>query len=461
MSNLGTIGEYLASIGFKVDEASFKKGKSKLEEMAKKFAALFDAKKLEPFIKGIKKLMVAVLAFEVAATAAILKFTESVTKADMQVQIFARRMMITIANARSLKAAMGAMGLHNLEDLKDIALNPELRKQFLELRALSDGLEPGAYFKQGVDNFRQVGYELQRIHVLMTYFFQYVVGALGKLLQGPLGKITKVLEYWTKTFKTHIAEWAEKIAVIFEYILKFAEVLGRIVLDVGKLMIDIGRASGITLWLKLAADLLLLILREVDKLIQKLDQLWNHIPPGLRKILGLGAVGAAGGGILGAMAGRPIGAIAGGVIGGAVGTAIGPEGTVWGGVLGSSAGSAIGSVVGPWAVGTAGALMGAGTGAAVAGGMELRAKIGGGLKAYADKMAAKYGLNKQVFETLINYESGWRKGIVSKAGAIGLGQLMPATARGLGVNPYDPYQNLEGSARLLHNNLVHFHGNYT
>jgi len=49
----------------------------------------------------------------------------------------------------------------------------------------------------------------------------------------------------------------------------------------------------------------------------------------------------------------------------------------------------------------------------------------------------------------IEIESAYRQSAVSNAGAIGLGQLMPATARDLGVDPRDPQQNLDGSARYL------------
>ena len=54
-----------------------------------------------------------------------------------------------------------------------------------------------------------------------------------------------------------------------------------------------------------------------------------------------------------------------------------------------------------------------------------------------------------LYRANIEVESAYRQDAVSSAGAIGLGQLMPATARDLGVDPRDPLQNLDGSARYL------------
>ena len=54
-----------------------------------------------------------------------------------------------------------------------------------------------------------------------------------------------------------------------------------------------------------------------------------------------------------------------------------------------------------------------------------------------------------LFRANIAIESNFRQSARSHVGAIGLGQLMPSTARTLGVDPYDARQNLHGSARYL------------
>lgn len=63
--------------------------------------------------------------------------------------------------------------------------------------------------------------------------------------------------------------------------------------------------------------------------------------------------------------------------------------------------------------------------------------------------ARKHSVPEDLFLRLVRTESNFRPTAQSHKGAIGLAQLMPQTARLLGVNPNDPKQNLEGGARYL------------
>lgn len=74
---------------------------------------------------------------------------------------------------------------------------------------------------------------------------------------------------------------------------------------------------------------------------------------------------------------------------------------------------------------------------------------------YAKQQAAKLGIPVNIALALIKQESGgshYDKGgkvLTSPAGALGLMQLMPGTAKGLGVNPLNPYENIDGGLRYL------------
>lgn len=74
------------------------------------------------------------------------------------------------------------------------------------------------------------------------------------------------------------------------------------------------------------------------------------------------------------------------------------------------------------------------------------------------ELSNRFDISPTLLEALVWQESRWRENAVSHAGARGLAQLMPATARYLGVNPDDPMQNLEGGARYLREQLDRFDG---
>jgi len=63
--------------------------------------------------------------------------------------------------------------------------------------------------------------------------------------------------------------------------------------------------------------------------------------------------------------------------------------------------------------------------------------------------ARQHDIPEDLFLRLVQQESNWNPNAKSHKGALGLAQLMPETARSLGVDPKVPQQNLEGGARYL------------
>ncbi len=76
------------------------------------------------------------------------------------------------------------------------------------------------------------------------------------------------------------------------------------------------------------------------------------------------------------------------------------------------------------------------------------------------EISSKHGVNEKLVRALIKQESGFNPTIVSKAGATGLMQLMPATAESLGVSDAkDPVQNVDGGVRYLKSLMKKYNGN--
>lgn len=79
------------------------------------------------------------------------------------------------------------------------------------------------------------------------------------------------------------------------------------------------------------------------------------------------------------------------------------------------------------------------------------------LQAEIRAAAEAYGLDEKLLHAVVLQESGYDPAALSAAGAAGLTQLMPATARALGVGDrFDPVQNLRGGADYLARQIIRF-----
>ncbi|HEY0162020.1 MAG TPA: lytic transglycosylase domain-containing protein [Edaphobacter sp.] len=88
---------------------------------------------------------------------------------------------------------------------------------------------------------------------------------------------------------------------------------------------------------------------------------------------------------------------------------------------------------------------------------------GQGSRAFSEqcvqRYASRYHIEPEVISAFIDVESGWNPRAISPKGAIGLMQLMPATARRFGAfDPFDPDQNIAAGTRYITTLMWEFHG---
>ena len=90
-------------------------------------------------------------------------------------------------------------------------------------------------------------------------------------------------------------------------------------------------------------------------------------------------------------------------------------------------------------------------------GLDMSTNLSSPYDAYFHEAARTYNVPAALLIAMAKVESEFIPNVVSGAGAIGIMQLMPSTAAGLGVSdPYDPYQNIMGGAKYIAQNIEQF-----
>ena len=80
--------------------------------------------------------------------------------------------------------------------------------------------------------------------------------------------------------------------------------------------------------------------------------------------------------------------------------------------------------------------------------------------AIAQQDATNAGISPDYFTRQINQESGFNPNAISPSGAVGIAQFLPSTARGLGIDPWNPTEALNAAAHLMASYANNYGGDY-
>lgn len=478
MANVESLKSYLVSLGFSANMQQFKRFESTLGEagnLVKSVTAGIGS--------DLIKWQFGILGLFTGVSSAIVGTIDKIAMADQDYRLFGERMFMNTQQAKSLKIALDSLG----QPLNAVAFDPELHERFVQLQKDQRQMqaEMPVDFEKTMRQIRDIRFEFNRLEVELQYIGASTAQAIFKGLGLDSGDFLKTLQNINSWIINHLPQIVEKLKTFLIPILK----------DTWDILKDIGSILGDVL--ALFTDIVGLLtgddsIRGTTFNFEKLAGAIGHVMHGLKEVFDFMAKAEKVlmpmlTTILGIIGGGSIGGTIGGIVGGIAGIEGGPIGMAAGAAAGSTTGTAIGAGIG----GAAGAItdlfrgmsshpdnvkrtmdntiFAGAQGAAIASPVSTIAKATVDQAAHSKQFAGKFIPNAQVLADLVNavikQESGGRqtdasgRTTESNKGALGLMQLMPDTARDLGVNPRDAKGNIEGGAKYLTQLLAHYQGN--
>lgn len=210
-----TIKEYLVSLGFKVNNSSLnaaQKAMKSAEDSVDGFAS--------SSVKNFAKAATAVVSFVATANIALGKYLVGLAQADLQTEMFARKMWMSKDAAKAYQSSIDALGV----SVDDLYLSPELMDKYLELnrQAREMGVPSDEYSKQ-MQGVRDITFEFQRLKLEGTYALQWIGYHLTKYLAGPLGDSRDWLRKINDEIQQKMPEWTKKIAEVVSWAVRLGK----------------------------------------------------------------------------------------------------------------------------------------------------------------------------------------------------------------------------------------------
>jgi Transglycosylase SLT domain len=428
--NIQTIRSYLVGLGFSVDDSQLRKFKNALRDMAKEV----EKYTISP-LSGIGGMFVkagaAFAGMTAAITAATLGMMSHVADADLQTQLWARSMFLSTATARGMKMALDELGV----SIEQVMVLPELRERVGALMGVESRMMTNMggeqEFQKNMRRIRDVEFEFTKFYFESKLMIMGLAGQLSKALFGDEDGLLKKLSQLNKWFEEHSPEIT---LVLRDYLVPVLKDVFAIFKDIWAIVKELP--------IKQLADSFVYLVHVLRELADLIDE---H--PLLAQMIALGLSGAAIGGAAGAVLPVPGGA--------AMGAGMGALGGVAVALLNKATGNDVNPLKGMVAGKTREAYVDA---------IRREAKAAGVPESLALAIARTESNIQQYNPNAPD------KVYTSSAGAMGIMQLMPGTAKMMHVDPTDPYQNIHGGVFYLRDlinrygvdeALKHYSNNYS
>ena len=212
MNTADVLKSYLVSLGFNVDTSSlnqFQRAMTSASDGVEGFTA--------KSMSGFAKAAIGFTSFIVTVNAGITKYISSLGQADLQTQIFARRMWMSVDAARAYQGSMNALGA----SLEDLYLSPELMQRYLSLRNQALGMQMNDKdYESAMKGVRDMTFEFQRLRLEGSYALQWIGYYLTKYIDPVLKGSGLSLKGINDLIQQKMPEWTQKVAQIASWFVR-------------------------------------------------------------------------------------------------------------------------------------------------------------------------------------------------------------------------------------------------
>ena len=213
--------EYLVKLGIQFDTNALKKAKGSVDDFKKKLEGMISknvyATATTNFVGAIG-----------AITIEITKMVNQVAKADMQYQLLAQRMFMSVQATKAFTLASETMG----NSLQEIAWNVELRERYFDLVDMVNKLEIPQESRDMLKQVRGIGHEFDRLKLAGKLSLEWLAVHILNLNKGGVAELKSQLRSFTETIFEKIPIWTKQLAEFLDVPIKLALTVIRFLGDV-------------------------------------------------------------------------------------------------------------------------------------------------------------------------------------------------------------------------------------